>query len=106
MGGSYTVAITIQKKEKWNQITTYTITTPLEPEYSGHKDAGEIHVQYFDGPPDDSVYEGGASVLNTHGGVRTFPDEHGEMAAARFWMNLVSSTLTYYTPKELTKVKV
>ena len=41
-----------------------------------------------------------ASVLNTHGGVRTFPNKHGEMAAAGLKMDLVSSTLMYYTPKE------
>ena len=74
--------------------------TPLPPEYYGHKYAGEIHVQYSDGPPEESVYEGMTSVLNTYGGVRTFPNEHGQMAAAGLRMDLVSSTLMYHTPKE------
>ena len=88
------------RRKKKNQITGYTITTPLRPEFSGQKDAGDIDVQYFDGPPADIVYKGVASVLNTHGGVRTFPNEHGQMAAAGLRMDLVSSTLTDYTPKE------
>ena len=76
------------------RITGYIITTPLPPEYCGHKYAGEIHVQYFYGPPEESVYEGVTSVLNTHGGVRTFPNKHSQMAAAGLRMDLVSSSIT------------
>ena len=100
MGKSDKETTTFKKTRQGQKITAFTITTPLPPEYNGLKYAGEIHVQYLDGPPEDSVYEGVTSILNTHSGVRSFPNEHGHMAAAGLRMDLVPSTLTHYTPKE------
>ena len=99
--------IRTSKKETGSHKISFTIQTSLKAEYVGHKHAGEIHVQYFDGPSEPSVCKGMNKILANNKGVQEFANKYGDMTAAGLRIDLVSSTMTcYYTPKKGNKPKV
>ena len=80
-----------QSARQW--VTEFTIQTPLQPQFNGQTCAGEIHVEYFDGKPDESVYNGVKTVLKNHTTVRRYENKLGNVAVG-LRLDLVSSSRT------------
>ena len=83
--------VQIPNNKEGKRKTLFTIITPLKPEYTGHKHTGQMH-------PDERVYTGAKKIVSKHYHIRIFEHEYGVMADAGRGIDLVPSSMTYYTP--------